>query len=225
MDKFEKQDNRTAETVTYQKWTDRGKRMQEDRKTSGFSENPGDDREEEIRDADAAENKRETDDEGSMKDDVAAAKKEAAENHDRLLRVCADFENYKKRAQRQMDDHRKYSNTELIKDLLPIIDNLERAVEAQKQSPEGSGACMAEGVEMTLNEIKNVLKKYDVTPVEANGKPFDPNYHEAMMQEDRPDLPENTVVNELQKGYLLHDRLIRPSMVVVSKGGSTNKSE
>ncbi len=225
MDKFEKQDNRTAETVTYQKWTDRGKRMQEDRKTSGFSENPGDDREEEIRDADAAENKRETDDEGSMKDDVAAAKKEAAENHDRLLRVCADFENYKKRAQRQMDDHRKYSNTELIKDLLPIIDNLERAVEAQKQIPEGSGACMAEGVEMTLNEIKNVLKKYDVTPVEANGKPFDPNYHEAMMQEDRPDLPENTVVNELQKGYLLHDRLIRPSMVVVSKGGSTNKSE
>jgi len=225
VDKFEKQDNRTAETVTYQKWTDRGKRMQEDRKTSGFSENPGDDREEEIRDADAAENKRETDDEGSMKDDVAAAKKEAAENHDRLLRVCADFENYKKRAQRQMDDHRKYSNTELIKDLLPIIDNLERAVEAQKQSPEGSGACMAEGVEMTLNEIKNVLKKYDVTPVEANGKPFDPNYHEAMMQEDRPDLPENTVVNELQKGYLLHDRLIRPSMVVVSKGGSTNKSE
>ena len=225
MDKFGKQDNRATETVTYQKWNDRGKRMQEDRKTSGFSENPGDDREEEARDGDAAENKKEADDVDTLKDDVAAAKQEAAENHDRLLRVCADFENYKKRAQRQMDDHRKYSNTELIKDLLPIIDNLERAVAAQKQSPEGSEACMAEGVEMTLNEIKNVLKKYDVTPVEASGKPFDPNYHEAMMQEDRPDLPENTVVNELQKGYLLHDRLIRPSMVVVSKGGSTNKSE
>ena len=223
MDKFEKQDNRATETVTYQKWNDRGIRMQEDRKTSGFSENPGNDREEEARDADAAENK--GDDVDSLKDDVAAAKKEAAENHDRLLRVCADFENYKKRAQRQMDDHRKYSNAELIKDLLPVIDNLERAVAAQKENPEGDEACMAEGVEMTLNELKNVLGKYDVTPVEANGKPFDPNYHEAMMQEDRPDLPENTVVNELQKGYLLHDRLIRPSMVVVSKGGSTNKSE
>ena len=197
--------------------------MQEDRKTSGFPESSGNDREEEARDADAAENK--GDDMDSLKDDVAAAKKEAAENHDRLLRVCADFENYKKRAQRQMDDHRKYSNAELIKDLLPVIDNLERAVAAQKENPEGDEACMAEGVEMTLNELKNVLGKYDVTPVEANGKPFDPNYHEAMMQEDRPDLPENTVVNELQKGYLLHDRLIRPSMVVVSKGGSTNKSE
>jgi len=223
MDTFEKQDNREKETVTYQKWNDRGKRMQEDRKTSGFSENPGNDPEEEARDADAAENK--GDDVDSLKDDVAAAKKEAAENHDRLLRVCADFENYKKRAQRQMDDHRKYSNAELIKDLLPVIDNLERAVAAQKENPAGDEACMAEGVEMTLNELKNVLGKYDVTPIEANGKPFDPNYHEAMMQEDRPDLPENTVVNELQKGYLLHDRLIRPSMVVVSKGGSTNKSE
>ncbi len=168
-----------------------------------------------------AEEDASTSDVDALKEDAACARQEAAENHDRFLRACAELENYKKRAQRQMDDHRKFSNTELIKDLLPVVDNLERAVAAFRENRQTTEACMAEGVEMTLQEIQNILKKHNVTPVESQGKPFDPNYHEAVMQEPSDAHPENTVVNELQKGYLLHDRLIRPAMVVVSKGAST----
>ena len=156
--------------------------------------------------------------------DLAAAKSEAAETYERMLRLMADFENYKKRAQRQMEDSRKYANETLIKELLSIVDNLERAVSAASGGEKkGDDACLVEGVEMTLNEILKLLKKYHVTPVEARGKPFDPVYHEAVMQEHSDDYPENTVISELQKGYQLHDRLIRPTMVVVSKGAAQNE--
>ncbi|MFW6010929.1 MAG: nucleotide exchange factor GrpE [Desulfosalsimonas sp.] len=164
----------------------------------------------------------ESEDIEELKKNLAAAKAEAAETYDRLLRLSAEFENYKKRAQRQMEDHKKYANEELIKDLLSVVDNLERALNAAGgQKKKDTDASMAEGIEMTLNEILKILKKYNVTPVEAKGKPFDPNYHEALMQEETDEYPENTVVGELQKGYLLHDRLIRPAMVVVSKAKSS----
>ena len=166
------------------------------------------------------ENKGEADDIESLKEDAACARQEAADSHDRYLRVCAEFDNYKKRAQRQMEDHKKFSNTALIKDLLPVVDNLERALAASNGNASTTEACMAEGVEMTLNEIKNILEKYNVTPIESLGEPFDPNYHDAMMQAESEEYPENTVIQELQKGYMLHDRVIRPAMVVVSKGPS-----
>lgn len=156
-----------------------------------------------------------------LRDEVSSAKAEAAEIYDRLLRHSAEFENYKKRVQRQMEDHKKYANEELIKDLLTVVDNLERALNAAGERKAESDACMAEGIEMTLNEILKILKKHDVTPVEAVGKPFDPTYHEAIMQEETDEHPENTVIGEMQKGYLLHDRLIRPAMVVVSKAKSS----
>lgn len=158
----------------------------------------------------------------ALNEELDAARKQAADAHDRLLRATAEFENYKKRAQRQSEEYRKFANEALIKELLAVVDNLERAVSASAPRKTGEDACMIEGVEMTLNEIFKILKRYHVTPVEAKGKPFDPTYHEAVMQEPSEEFPENTVINELQKGYLLHDRLIRPAMVVVSKGSQVS---
>ena len=154
-----------------------------------------------------------------------ALEQEAAQDRDRLLRLSAEFDNYKKRMSRQMDDFKKYANETLLKDLLNVVDNLERAITtsagAIEPSPdafakESLAECVREGVEMTLSEVVKILNQYHVTAFEALGKPFDPAYHEAVMQE-ASDQPENTVIRVFQKGYLLHDRLLRPAMVVVSK--------
>ncbi|MFZ2633352.1 MAG: nucleotide exchange factor GrpE [Desulfosalsimonadaceae bacterium] len=156
---------------------------------------------------------------------LEALGQEAAQDRDRLLRLSAEFENYKKRMSRQMDDFKKYANEALLKDLLNIVDNLERAIVTSAVAPgpsvgsrkESVAECVREGVEMTLSEIVKILTRYHVTVIEALGKPFDPAYHEAVMQEASDDHPENTVINVFQKGYMIHDRLLRPSMVVVSK--------
>jgi molecular chaperone GrpE len=157
-----------------------------------------------------------------LKAELEKVKNEAADEHDRLLRLSAEFENYKKRMDRQADEFKKYANESLLKELLTVVDNLERAISSTSaDSRNENEACVVEGVEMTLNEILKILKKFDVRPIEAKGKPFDPVYHEAMMQEETDEYPENTVINELQKGYMIHDRLLRPAMVVVSKPTST----
>lgn len=141
---------------------------------------------------------------------------EAEENYDRLLRVSAEFENYKKRTAREMADFKKYANQSLLKELLPIIDNLELAIKAAAESTDATDACLLDGVELTRKEILKVFENFHVEPIDALGKRFDPNFHEAVMREESDEHPENTVVNELQKGYLMHDRLLRPSMVVVA---------
>ena len=141
---------------------------------------------------------------------------EAEENYDRLLRVSAEFENYKKRTAREMADFKKYANQSLLRELLPIIDNLELAIKAAAESKDGTDACLLDGVELTRKEILKVFENFHVEPIDAIGKPFDPNFHEAVMREESDEHPQNTVVNELQKGYLMHDRLLRPSMVVVA---------
>ena len=141
---------------------------------------------------------------------------EAEENYDRLLRVSAEFENYKKRTAREMVDFQKYANQSLLRELLPIIDNLELAIKAAAEAADSTDACLLDGVELTRKEILKVFENFNVEPIDALGKPFDPNFHEAVMREESDEHPENTVVNELQKGYLMHDRLLRPSMVVVA---------
>ena len=141
---------------------------------------------------------------------------EAEENYDRLLRVSAEFENYKKRTAREMVDFQKYANQSLLRELLPIIDNLELAIKAAAEAADSTDACLLDGVELTRKEILKVFENFHVEPIDALGKPFDPNFHEAVMREESEEHPENTVVNELQKGYLMHDRLLRPSMVVVA---------
>lgn len=144
-----------------------------------------------------------------------AAKKEAQENYDRLLRVSAEFENYKKRSARETAEFRKYANESLVRELLPVIDNLERALESSSDNETAEGSVIA-GVSMTLNEILKIFERFNVTQINALEKPFDPTYHQAVVREETDAAPENTVVNVLQKGYLMHDRLIRPCMVAVA---------
>ncbi len=151
-----------------------------------------------------------------LKEELEKTREENKEYHDRLLRLSAEFENYKKRTAREMDNFRKYANDSLIRDLLPLKDNLERALELSETAEAGSEG-ITEGIRMMVTDMMKVLNKYGVQPVEALGKPFNPEYHEAVMQEETEEAPENTVVKEFEKGYILHDRLVRPSKVVVAK--------
>jgi molecular chaperone GrpE len=147
------------------------------------------------------------------------AEQESRQNYERLLRVSADFENFKKRSFRETDDFRKYANELLLLELLTVVDNLERAIQSTSGENNEAG-CVIEGVEMTLKALLKIFERFSVKLIEAVGKPFDPNFHQAMMQEASDLYPENTIISEFQKGYMLHDRLLRPSMVVVSKGPS-----
>ena len=152
-----------------------------------------------------------------MEEKLESLEKEAKESHDRFLRASAELENYKKRTQREMNDFRKFANESLIKDILPIVDNLERALEISYGNNEKALRGMREGVQMTLKGLLNSLERFDVVPIESLDQPFDPNFHQAVMQEESEEHPENTVSQELQKGYMMMDRLLRPAMVVVSK--------
>lgn len=166
-----------------------------------------------------AEQKAAPPDEKALTAKLEESDKKAGEHYDRFLRISAEFENYKKRKEREAADFRKYANETLVKELLPVIDNLERAMETSADH-EDAVKCILEGVDMTLKEIFKVLEKFAVKAVEAVGNEFDPTYHQAVMQETSDAHPENTVIKELQKGYTIHDRLLRPAMVVVAKAAS-----
>ena len=147
---------------------------------------------------------------------LTASLEEAAKNWDLYLRTRADLDNYRKRAQREKEDLGRFANENLLRELLPVVDNLERAVAHARESGTGDGSLL-EGVEMTLGQLRKVFERSGVTPVEAVGKPFDPSCHEAMGQLESDELPPGSVIQELQKGYLLNQRLLRPAMVMVSK--------
>lgn len=134
---------------------------------------------------------------------------------ERLLYLQADFENFKKIKAKEKSDLLKYANEIIVRELLPVIDNLELALKHAESTEDYKG--IHEGVKITLNEFMKVLEKAGVTPVEAVGRKFDPNFHEAFYQEEHEDMEPDTVVSEFQRGYLLNDRLIRPSRVGVSK--------
>lgn len=169
-------------------------------------------------DRDASEKEmKDSAEEESLEERLKAAEARVDENYDRLLRVTAEFENYKKRMEREMNDFRKFANESLIKDILPIVDNLERALEIRYGNNEKALHGMREGVQMTLKGLLNSLERFDVVPIESLDQPFDPNFHQAVMQEESEEHPENTVSQELQRGYMMMDRLLRPAMVVVSK--------
>ena len=140
----------------------------------------------------------------------------AKEYWDRLLRVQADFENTRKRLEKEKQDFVKFANEGIIFEMLTILDDLERAVNLAESKHQDLQAFL-KGVEMILVHLYDMLKEYGVKPIEAEGKTFDPNYHEALMQVENKELPEHTIVEELQKGYLLNDRVIRTSKVKVSK--------
>ena len=144
------------------------------------------------------------------------SQKEVEKNRDLYLRARADLENYRKRVQREKEDLIRFGNENIIREILPVLDNLERAVEhARSENNEGQG--LLEGVEMTISQFQKALEKFGASTFSALGEPFDPGRHEAMGQIESEDHPPNTVVQELQKGCLLNDRLLRPAMVMVSR--------
>lgn len=134
---------------------------------------------------------------------------------DKLLRVQADFDNYKKRLEKERIEFVKFANEEIIIEILKILDDFERAVEAGKRKHDFD--ILYKGVEMIWKDLKGFLKQKGLEEIEAKGKPFNPHEHEAMMQEETGDHPEDYVVEEFQKGYILNGRVIRPSKVKVSK--------
>ena len=154
-------------------------------------------------------------------DELSALKKELAEAKDKTLRTFAELENFRKRSARTLQDELKYANMSLIRDMLPVIDNLLRAIEAaEKQEQAGElteqGKALLDGVKMVVEQFNTVLGKHNCTPIEAVNQPFDPNFHQAITQMPSADVAPNTVLMETQKGYVLHDRVVRPSQVIVS---------
>jgi molecular chaperone GrpE len=161
---------------------------------------------------------------------VEAARQEAQLNYDRFLRVSAEFDNYRKRSARETQDFRKYANESLLKELLPVVDTLELAIKSAREESKGQES-IVNGIDLTLKEILRVLNKFGVQPIEALNQPFDPVFHQAVVGQESDTHPKNTVIQELQKGYTLHDRLLRPAMVVVAKpktdgdAGQTDENE
>lgn len=153
----------------------------------------------------------------SGQSELEKLKKEKEDYYDRLLRASAELDNYKKRVDREKSDLRKYANESLTSELLSVVDNLERAITMSTEGPT-SAESILQGVEMTLKEILKILEKFHVKPIESLGEAFDPRFHQAVGQEESQESPANTITKELQKGYMIHDRLLRPSMVIVSKG-------
>lgn len=137
------------------------------------------------------------------------------DTHERMLRAVADLDNFKKRANKEKDDIQKFGTEKLIKEILPVADNLDRALEASKTTRDVE--VLVAGVQLTTKLLETVLGKFGVEGHSSVGKPFDPNLMEAMMQQETNDVPANTVVSELAKGYTIHGRLVRPAAVVVSR--------
>lgn len=140
---------------------------------------------------------------------------ELQEAKDKYLRLYAEFENYKRRVNKDKEELVRYGNEALIYELLPVIDNLEMAL--QHASDEESSSGLVQGVELTLKELMKALEKFGLSPIEADGKSFDPSVHHAMSQVVREDVDEEIVVEEFRKGYLLKEKVLRPSLVAVSK--------
>lgn len=142
---------------------------------------------------------------------ISRLEEELEELRDRSIRTLADFENYRRRAERERDELRRYAAFEAMSDFLPVLDNLERALSAG-----GSADDVRVGVEMILRQMRDLLRQRGVAPVEALGEPFDPTLHEAVARDEDPDVDVPTVIEEMQRGYRMHDRLLRPALVKVA---------
>ena len=136
---------------------------------------------------------------------------------ERLLRLSAEFENYKKRKQREINDFKKFANETVFKQFLTIADSLERAISSDQENFKKKEESLLDGMKLIHKQIMQLFETFSVKQVEAENKHFDPSFHQAVTGEPTDDLPENTIIRVLQKGYFFHDRLIRPAMVVVSQ--------
>ncbi|MEO5631107.1 MAG: nucleotide exchange factor GrpE [Nitrospiraceae bacterium] len=154
---------------------------------------------------------------------LAEKTEKSIELNDKYLRLAAEFDNYKRLAQRDQRDQIRFGNEQLLKELLPVVDNLERAI---KSSREGGGSeVLIQGVDLTLKQLTGALTRFHVLPVETVGRPFDPATHQAVVSIASETVPKQYVVNELQRGYLLHDRILRAAMVSVSAGQTDGAPE
>jgi molecular chaperone GrpE len=154
---------------------------------------------------------------------LAEKTKEAQENYDRFLRVAAEMENLRKRQERERAELLQFANENLIKELLPVVDNLELALEHGRQQE--APAPLLEGLELVQQGFLKALARFGVTPINSVGQVFDPAFHNAVMQEEAPEVGDSTVLKEMQKGYLLQNRLLRPAMVVVARNTRKNSCQ
>jgi molecular chaperone GrpE len=168
------------------------------------------------------EEKKELSPQEKLQEQLAEKTREAAGNYDKWLRLLAEFDNFKKRTQKEKADLMKFGNESLLRSILPILDNLERAINHGKGSQNNSS--LLEGLEITLRQFLNTLERFGVKPLSARGEVFDPEKHEAVSQQESDQEP-NRVISEIEKGYIYQDRLLRPARVIVSKEKAAMKTE
>ncbi|MBI3837047.1 MAG: nucleotide exchange factor GrpE [Planctomycetia bacterium] len=146
--------------------------------------------------------------------EIAKLRTDLEDASDRVLRAQAELDNYRKRVRREMEDERRYASLSLLRDLLPVLDNINRAIAAAEKSP--NGGSLLEGVKMIGQNLQSVLARHNCSQIDALHHPFDPAFHQAISQQPTADHPPNTVVLVAQDGYVLYDRVVRPSQVIVS---------
>lgn len=159
----------------------------------------------------------------SLEEQLAATRLERDENRDRYLRAQAELENFKRRTQRELSEERRYAALPIVRDVLPVIDNFQRALEAARNTSQV--ADLIAGLEMVIQQLEETLRRYGTTPIAAHGEPFDPNVHEAVQQLPSAEHPPMTVLQEVERGYTLHDRVVRPSKVIVSTAPPAESEE
>ena len=192
---------------------------------------PSPELEEALREAEAAVEAREADRGARAREpspaerELAALAEENAQLKERWIRLSADLDNFRKRALRDKQETLAYGHENVVKDLLPVVDNLERAIEHASASSGADFGNVLQGVELVRRELLGVLAKHGVSAIEAEGEAFDPNVHEALAQVEDPKVPAGRVARVLQKGYRLRDRLLRPVRVLVSKGAALPTTE
>lgn len=154
---------------------------------------------------------------GEALNELKAQAAKAKEHWDTLLRTTADFDNFKKRAARERQDAVKFANESLLQKLIPVLDNFDMAITAAANAKEGAAQSLQTGVNMILSQFRGTLTEAGLEEIDATGKTFDPNFHEAVSQSETADVPEGQVVQQLRKGYKLRERLLRPATVIVAK--------
>ncbi|MEX0624329.1 nucleotide exchange factor GrpE [Saccharospirillum sp.] len=177
-----------------------------------------------VEDAEAApEQAAEAATEQDLVAELEAAREEAQQNKDRYLRAEAEMVNVRRRVEKDVENAHKFGQEKLVREILDVADNLERTL-AAIETETAEVKPLKEGVEMTLKSLLDSFEKFSITVINPEGEPFDPQQHQAMSMVENPDLEPNTVMAVMQKGYALHGRLVRPAMVMVSKGGPVNNN-
>ncbi len=154
----------------------------------------------------------------SLQSDLNALREELGQASDRALRAQAELDNYRKRMNRELQDSLRYAAVNIIRDLLPVVDNLQRALEAAQAAGEDSS--LLQGVQMVAQQMDGILTQHGLSPIEAQGQPFDPDLHEAVSQQPTADAEPGTVLHVVQSGYQVADRVVRPAKVIVAQSAS-----